>query len=145
MKKLILIFIVTLVGVQNVIAQESNFEPRQPKLWQELDTNVKVNKLIRNWELAYKTSDTLTYFSGDIIIKRPWNQANYMKILFNDQIEEGYFAGCGNDTEIYNNKGQWSFDPIKMEFNTTIPIYSIGMKFQILSMSTKVLILKKLH
>ena len=135
----------TLVGVQNVIAQESNFEPRQPKLWQELDTNVKVNKLIRNWELAYKTSDTLTYFSGDIIIKRPWNQANYMKILFNDQIEEGYFAGCGNDTEIYNNKGQWSFDPIKMEFNTTIPIYSIGMKFQILSMSTKVLILKKLH
>lgn len=138
------IILITVLSTQKVIAQEDIIENPRPKLWQPPDTSILVNKLIRKWELGEKNNDTLTYFSGDAIIKRPWNEAAYIVFLPYEQFEDGFQAGCGNDDRIHNTKGQWNFDPSTMGLETTIPINSEGKKYKLIYLSTtKMVICKK--
>jgi hypothetical protein len=106
-------------------------------------TDSTENKLIGTWYLYYKNpknSDTLELFKTS---KTYMSFGSRIEINNDHSFKDIYTAPCGNDENIHDSLGYWSFDSYDKTFETSIPIDFNYKKFSVLFIDSNKLILTR--
>ena len=96
--------------------------------------------LIGTWYLIKQgTKDTLTFSSTSV----SRGYGSRIEIYRNGDFVDAYGAPCGNDGQIHNDKGKWTFDTNTSVFTTTIPIDNGSTIYKVYLIESNRLILTK--
>ena len=115
---------------------------------QQNSTNVTKSEappeLLGKWNYiscSYPKEDTL-WFSR-INPSTPYDWGQTIEIFPNGDFADAYTSWCGNDENIHNTKGKWSYDDKTKKFEATINICLKDKKYKLMNVTQDTLIFTK--
>jgi hypothetical protein len=106
------------------------------------DTTQIRKNLIGTWKVFSRGTHSLDTLDLKKVNDDPHPYGNIVIFKEDQLFEDSYWAECGNDTNIHQTQGKWSYNSESKILYTTIPIYyHTSKKYKIIYMDQSEMVL----